>query len=166
MALHPPVFLDPPHRLVADEDSTLEILDMTPIHPFEISPCLEKLFHKIAGPKVCLSAEDVEAIQYSLDTHGTYPSPPSLCLLTVVLLGKLLFNILNAKKKASDFGDPLITSIRCSFGPDEGDGPSFSTVMEIWPPVCPPFPKVLRFTHVCAFRPICHQLLNTQIRAL
>jgi len=85
----------------------------------ELPDASQVLWGTVSGERIRVSDSDAAAINYSLDTPG-----------------KTLYEIVDRKRKQSEFGDPHMVYVRVTIGPPLGDSPGSPFVMEIWPVGC------------------------------
>jgi len=85
----------------------------------ELPDASQVLWGTVSGERIRVSDSDAAAINYSLDTPG-----------------KTLYEIVERKRRQSEFGDPHMVYVRVTIGPPLGDSPGSPFVMEIWPVGC------------------------------
>lgn len=115
-----PIVSHEPHLLVDHQDNTLEILSArSAVVPATLPAELQELYAMVAGDKVAMTDDDAKYIDYCVKMPGC-----------------ILYDILEKKRVADEFGDEKMVYVRATIGPDLGNSPGSPLVVEIWPPHC------------------------------
>lgn len=115
-----PIVNHEPHLLVDSQRNTLDILSKgSAVVPATLPAELQELYAIVGGDDVVMTKENAANIDYCVKTEGC-----------------ILYEILEEKKSANEFGSPDMVYVRATIGPDLGNSPGSPLVVEIWPPGC------------------------------